>query len=129
MKFGYSILYVADVSETMAFYEAAFGLQRGFITESKDYGEMQTGDTKLAFGANAFVKTLTTQAFEEASLSKPAPPLEIGLVTQDVDAAYLKAVHAGATAVKQPQTKPWGQRVGYVRDNNGFLVEICSPLG
>jgi lactoylglutathione lyase len=129
MKFAYSILYVASVSETMAFYEAAFGLQRGFITDTKDYGEMQTGNTKLAFGANAFVKTLTPQPFEEASLSKPAPPLEIGLVTPDVDAAYSRAVQVGATAVKQPETKPWGQRVGYVRDNNGFLVEICSPLG
>jgi lactoylglutathione lyase len=35
---------------------------------------------------------------------------------------------AGASAVKSPETKPWGQIVGYVRDPNGFLVEICSEL-
>jgi lactoylglutathione lyase len=54
---------------------------------------------------------------------------EIGLVTHDVDAAYRKAVAAGALAYKEPVEKPWGQTVGYVRDNNGFLVEICSPVG
>jgi lactoylglutathione lyase len=24
---------------------------------------------------------------------------------------------------------PWGQTVAYVRDNNGFLVELCTPMG
>ena len=24
--------------------------------------------------------------------------------------------------------KPWGQKVGYVLDNNGFLIEICTPI-
>jgi hypothetical protein len=30
--------------------------------------------------------------------------------------------------VKAPETKPWGQIVAYVRDNNGCIVEICSPI-
>jgi lactoylglutathione lyase len=24
--------------------------------------------------------------------------------------------------------KPWGQKVSYVRDLNGCLVEVCSPV-
>jgi len=59
---------------------------------------------------------------------KAAPPLELGLVTEDVEAAFGRAVEAGAIAVKKPERKPWGQLVGYVRDINGFLVEICSPM-
>jgi lactoylglutathione lyase len=35
---------------------------------------------------------------------------------------------SGATEVKPPETKPWGQIVVYVRDLNGFLVEICSEM-
>lgn len=42
---------------------------------------------------------------------------------------YEKAVNAGATEVKAPTEKPWGQTLSYVRDLNGFLVEICSPIG
>ncbi|WP_234824496.1 VOC family protein [Ensifer adhaerens] len=40
--------------------------------------------------------------------------------------AYEKAVSAGASPVKPPEEKPWGQVVGYVRDLNGCLVELCS---
>ena len=127
MKFGYTILYVESVAETIAFYERAFGLARGMVMDSHEYGELQTGDTKLAFAANSFVKGLTAVPFEAAAPGKSAPPLELGLVTESVEADFERAVAAGAVVVKQPETKPWGQLVGHVRDNNGFLVEICSP--
>ena len=31
-------------------------------------------------------------------------------------------------AVSPPVAKPWGQIVAYVRDPDGHLVELCSPL-
>lgn len=128
MKFGYTILYVNDVNETIAFYERAFGLARGILVPTGEYGELTTGETKLAFAKADFVKTLTCVPFEEAASNKPAPPVEIGLVTNAVQESFERAVKAGAVAVKPPEKKPWGQLVGYVRDINGFLVEICSPL-
>jgi uncharacterized glyoxalase superfamily protein PhnB len=128
MKLGYTILYVESVPDTVAFYEAAFGLARRMVAPSGDYAEMQTGETPLAFAENAMVKTLTSVPFVAARPDQPAPPIELGLVTADVEAAYATAVAAGAVAVKRPETKPWGQVVGYVRDNNGFMVELCSPM-
>jgi uncharacterized glyoxalase superfamily protein PhnB len=53
---------------------------------------------------------------------------EVALVTSDVPALYARAVKAGATAVSEPATKPWGQTVAFVRDNVGHTVELCSPL-
>ncbi|WP_339891129.1 VOC family protein [Neptuniibacter pectenicola] len=35
IKFGYTIIYVADVNEALSFYESAFGMSRKFITEDK----------------------------------------------------------------------------------------------
>ena len=128
MKFGYTILYVNSVAETMAFYEQAFGLQQGIMVPTGDYGEMVTGDTKLAFANSEFVKTIMPVPFNEGSLDKAAPPIEIALVTEEVETAFERALNAGATLVKRPESKPWGQLVGYVRDNNGFVVEICSPI-
>lgn len=43
MKLGYTIAYVSDVAESIAFYEHAFGLKRRFIHESGQYGELETG--------------------------------------------------------------------------------------
>ena len=129
MKLAYTILYVESVAETIAFYERAFGLTRGMVTDTFEYGELQTGDTKLAFAANSFVKGLTSLPFEAASPDKAAPPMELGFVTDTVEEDFDRAVAAGAVVVKRPERKPWGQLVGYVRDNNGFLLEICSPIG
>ena len=126
MQFGYTILYVDDVVETIGFYERAFGLKRKMLHE-REYGELDTGGTKLAFAARDFVKGMIPLDFDRPGGAKAAP-FEIGLVTEDVQSAFETAVKAGATPVKEPAKKPWGQTVGYVSDNNGFLVELCTPI-
>ncbi|WP_309571677.1 VOC family protein [Deinococcus sp.] len=125
MKLGYTVLFVESVHETMTFYEQAFGFERKMILESGEYGELQNGDTTLAFTANSAVNTLSDVTFEPAALHKAAPPIELGMVSESVEADFARAVAAGAVVVKPPETRSWG-RVAWVRDNNGFLVEIVS---
>jgi lactoylglutathione lyase len=127
MKFGYAILYVDDVETTVAFYEKAFGLKRLMVVDN-EYGELDTGATKLAFAANKHVGTLFNLEVQSAGPKNAPPPLEVALVTDDVPAAFTKAVGSGCVAVADPKKKPWGQTVAYVRDNNGFLIEICTPI-
>lgn len=128
MKLGYTLLYVNDVQQTMKFYSQAFGLEAGFLHESKQYGEMQTGETKLGFVGH---ETAESHGFnyDKMDLKKNPAAFEIGFIIDDVKAAFEKAVKNGATPVSEPKTKPWGQTVSYVRDCNGFLIEICSPIG
>ena len=127
MKLGYTLLYVDNVEETIKFYQKAFSLKSGFLHESKMYGEMQTGETKLAFAQHEIA---SSHGFEYQKISLTSKPqgFEIGLVTDDVEEAFAKAVKAGATPLCRPSKKPWGQTISYVRDCNGFLVEICSPV-
>ncbi len=49
--------------------------------------------------------------------------------TDDVAASYARAVRAGAHEVQPPMDMPWGQTIAYVSDLNGFLVELCTPMG
>lgn len=128
MKLGYVIFYVDDIEATVVFYEKAFGLQRKML-HAGEYAEMDTGATKLAFVPRTAAKTVVGTSIQDAGLSNDPPPAEIAFVTDDVQAAFDKAVAAGARRVSEPAKKPWGQVVSYVRDNNGFLVEICSPVG
>ena len=128
MKLGYTLLYVDDVEKTMKFYSAAFGLKMGFLHESKQYGEMMTGETKLGF-VNHETAMSHDFKYEKMTVQKTPAGFEVGLVTKNVEAAYENAVKAGAIAISTPKTKPWGQTVSYVRDCNGFLIEICSPVG
>ena len=128
MRLGYVILYVPDVPAALAFYEAAFGLSRRFLHESGTYGELETGTTALAFAAEGLVEG-NGVAFRPNRPAEPAAAAEVGLTTEDVAGAYARAVAAGASPCLAPTEKPWGQTVAYVRDLNGFLVEICSPMG
>ena len=127
MKFGYTIIYVPDVEKTMAFYAQAFQLQIGFLHESKQYGELDTGSTKLAFVAEALSESNGIQ-FSKNRLGQIAAGFEIALTSDNVQESYTKACEAGAVAVHEPSVKPWGQTIAYVRDINGVLIEICSPM-
>ena len=127
MKFAYTIMYVDDVDATVAFYERAFGFARKTLVPG-EYGELDTGGTKLSFAVTRHVKEMLGIPVEFAGPARSAPPVEVGFVVADVGAAFEKALSAGAVAVLKPTSKPWGQIVSYVRDNNGFLVELCTAM-
>ena len=128
MKLGYVILYVDNVGATVEFYERAFDLKRRMLDGEHNYGELETGGTRLAFAARAFVSQMLPVDLAQLGPGKAAPPVELGIVAANVAASFKQAVAAGAIQIKPPETKPWGQTVGYVRDLNGFLVEICSEV-
>ncbi|MDI1435556.1 VOC family protein [Polyangium sorediatum] len=128
MKLGYVILYVQDVEAAVVFYERAFGLTRRFVHESNQYAEMETGATALAFVSESLAGSHGF-SFRASRSTELAAAVELALTTPDVPAAFEVAVAAGAAAVSAPKTKPWGQTVAYVRDLDGFLVELCTPMG
>lgn len=128
MKFAYTIIYVPDVSASLAFFEKAFGFAARFLHESGTYGELNTGETTLAFAAHALGDMNFPGGHVEASSSKIPLGMEIAFVTTSVQDAHSKALAAGAVELKAPESKPWGQIVSYVRCPDGTLVELCSPI-
>ncbi|AVY94375.1 MULTISPECIES: VOC family protein [Microvirgula] len=129
MKFGYTIVYVASVAETLAFYQQAFGFDTRFLHESGEYGELETGGTALAFASHGMGDQLLGGRYVKAAPAADPLGIELAFVSDDVVAAHARAVAAGATSVAVPAVQPWGQTVAYVRDMNGVLVELCSPIG
>ena len=57
VKFGYAISYVPSVELALDFFENAFEMKRRFITNEKDYGELDTGETVLAFATHDLGKS------------------------------------------------------------------------
>lgn len=129
MKFGYTIAYVPDVAKSLQFFERAFGFATRFLHESGTYGELETGETALAFASHELAESNFAQGHVAASDSAQPLGMELGFVTPDVAAAHARAVAAGAVELSAPVTKPWGQVVSYVRCPDGLLVELCSPIG
>ncbi|HEY4206107.1 MAG TPA: VOC family protein [Puia sp.] len=129
IKFAYTILYVQDVEKIIAFYEKAFGFSRKFIAPGNEYGELSTGETTLSFAAVSLTAKNLSAGFLESKPNGKPFAIEIAFAVEDVEAVFQKAVKAGAAPVEKAKTKPWGQTVAYVRDPEGFLIEICTPMG
>jgi lactoylglutathione lyase len=127
VRFGYTILYVPDVRATIAFYDAAFGLTPRFLHESNLYAEMETGATTLAFAGEEMAE-MNGLAIRPLRAGDLAQAVEIALICDDPQSSWDRAVAAGASPLSPPTAKPWGQIVGYVRDLNGGLVELCSEM-
>lgn len=129
VKFGYTILYVQDVTKAIAFYENAFGFSRKFITPENDYGELETGATTISFASQNLANTNLKEGFIASNLNNKPFATELGFITDDVAKVVEQALQNGATEVSAPQQKPWGQTVAYLRDIDGFLIEVCTPMG
>ncbi len=128
MKFGYTIVYVASVVKTLQFYKDAFGFDTRFLHDSEQYGELSTGETVLAFASHEVGNMNLAEGYQKTDRNALPLGIELAFVTDDVSAAYAKALSAGAISIAAPCQKPWGQIVAYVRDMDGTLVELCSPM-
>lgn len=128
MKYAYTILYVENVAETIEFYEKAFGFNRKFLTPENDYGELISGETTIAFASIELGNSNFKNGFEKISKSKKPFGVELAFTTENIEKDFQNAIHFGVTEFEPVTKKPWGQKVGYLRDNNGFLIEICTPM-
>lgn len=127
MRLAYTIIYVPDVLEALAFYEKAFGIKTKFIHESKVYAELDTGSATLSFLSETRAEEHGMKFIRNRSGSTPAG-IEVAFEVEDVSVAFKKAVAAGAKASMEPVDQPWGQTISYVTDLNGVLVELCSKV-
>jgi len=121
---GWVIVYVDEPAKASAFYRDTFGL--AVELEVGSYAQLDTGATKLAFASYELGEKNFPGGVARAG-EQPAN-VEITLVTEDVDGAYAMALEAGCSALAEPGDKPQGQRVAWVRDPFGTLLEIATPL-
>ena len=129
LNYRYTIVYVADVAATLAWFTEAFGLTVRMLHESGAYGELETGSTLLAFAAESLGDLNFPGGYAKHRPDQIPLGTELAFTTEDVPAAVRAAVEAGGTELAAPVEKPWGQVVAYVRDPNGILIELATPMG
>ena len=115
MKYGYTIIYVANVKETITFYERAFGFQQKFITPENDYGELVSGETTIAFASltlvntnlrNGYIPSISSQKSNE---SKPFG-VEMAFITEDIEVDFKKALDVAVQLSMNRLLKSHGDR-------------------
>jgi lactoylglutathione lyase len=87
---------------------------------------LDTGDATLAFASYACADFVTRGAYEPG---EPNTAIELAFTTDDVSSAFRRAVEAGATAVTEPWSPPWGGTISYVRCVEGTLIGLVTAVG
>jgi PhnB protein len=65
----------------------------------------------------------------DASEGYPAQVATIHLYVADADAAYTRALQAGATSIYEMADQPWGDRQGCVKDTFSNIWYVATPKG
>ncbi len=136
MQLAGTVIYVDDVPAAVDFYQRAFGIGVKFVdldvqlpnrrsAAKYQFAELATDGGPLQLATHA-LGSLLLPGYTRPMDGRPAG-VEIAFFTDDVQAAFDRAVEAGATVVAQPKVMPWGQTVSYVRSLEGTFVGICSP--
>ena len=128
LRLGWVIVYVDEPTAAQSFYASTFGLRPEFAAEDGSYAQLDTGQTKLAFASYGLGEENFAGGVRRAATDGQPPNVELTLVTDDVDGAVARALDAGCTPLAAPEDKSHGQRVAYVRDPFGTLLEIATPL-
>lgn len=103
---------VADVGAAVAFLRAVFRAT-GEVIEGRP-AEIQVGDSRIM-----------VSAVGERELF----PAFLYVYVDDADAAYERAVAAGAVTLEEPGDTPYGDWRAMVRDPSGNVFQIAHRLG
>lgn len=111
-----------DVDASAAFYERLTGVTA--VRPTAQFAEIRTPSATLAIG-----HTATVALFGPGS-ARPADnhTAIIEFIVDDVDAEHVRLQADGVPVVQEPTTMPWGNRSLLLRDPDGTLVNLFTPV-
>jgi predicted enzyme related to lactoylglutathione lyase len=105
---------VADLGRARRLYEEALGIP-------------------LKYEMPGMAMLVTSDGIELQLHERPPTPGEAGVAisfgVEDVDAATVAAVEAGASVITEPADQPWGERQSVLHDVDGHVLCLVAPLG
>jgi PhnB protein len=120
-------LTVKNGAEAIEFYKKAFGAQEIMRANGPDgksimHAEIQVGDSRIMLGE----EWPDQRCLAPSSLGGTTSSLY--LYVPDVDAAFQRAVDAGAKALMPVTEMFWGDRFGQVEDTNGHRWGLATHV-
>ena len=115
---------VSSCEEAIPFYAKAFGAEERFRMPDPSgrimHAEIQIGDCALMLAG----EMLEMECKSPQTLG--GSPVTLHLYVEDTDAAYRRALEAGATAVMPPEDMFWGDRYARVADPFGHSWALAT---
>ena len=121
------LLTVTNAAEAIEFYQKAFGAEERIRLSSPDgktvvHAELRIGNSIFMLG-----QEMPGQECK-SPLAFQGSPVGFYLYVEDVDAAFKRAVDAGATAKMPPENMFWGDRTGGVTDPSGHMWTFATHV-
>jgi PhnB protein len=118
-------LTVDDPEAALSFYERALGAERGLVLRMGDkigHAEIKIGDSAVMLsGEYPPMDILSPKARGGTSCS-------LTVYVPDCDAAYQRAIAAGATAERPPEDQFYGDRMGSFKDPFGHRWSVHTHI-
>ena len=119
-------LTVKGGAQAIDFYQRAFGAIERFRMAGPDGKTL--GHAEVVIGDSILMLSDEYPGFGQSPQTLNGTPVSLLLYVTDVDAAFKRAVEAGAT-VKQPvENKFYGERAGCVADPFGHLWTLMTHI-
>lgn len=129
-------LYVKDVQKSLAFYRDVLGFEvRGEWTpdgQPTSWGYVALNDCEVMFGSlhSAYEGMYALAPEERAPLEQNRWGVGVTVyfrhAVPDVDAYCEQVKAAGGTIARGPETAPYGWRMFFVRDPDGYLLGFSN---
>ncbi|MBI3296991.1 MAG: VOC family protein [Elusimicrobia bacterium] len=116
---------VKDAKKALEFYKKAFDAKELSVIPTPEgrvmHAEFKIGDSILMLGEEN-----PAWPDHKSAETLKGSPVSLNIYLADADAAYKKAVAAGARSVKAPEDAFWGDRYGEVRDPFGITWALLT---
>lgn len=122
MRFVSIRIVTADVKRLVDFYQRVTGLEARGYTD--DFAEVRTARATIAIAHER------TMALFAAGAARPSAnqSVIVELRADDVDAVHQRVGDWAGEIVQAPTTMPWGNRSLLLRDPDGNLVNLFTPV-
>ncbi|MGC5256704.1 VOC family protein [Gordonia sp. DT218] len=111
-----------SVNRLVTFYEVVTASPARWATT--DFAEIVTSAGTLAIGSERTAALFAAGSVEPATNRS----VIIEFRVDDVDAEYRRLAGQVGEVVQEPTTMPWGNRSALVRDPDGNLVNLFTPV-
>lgn len=125
LDFASTVLYIDDVARLVDFYREALGIEPRFFDADLGFAELGA-DARIAIASHKAGHFMMPGAYRKPDGVEVAGT-ELAFYATDVQAAYDRAVAAGARGLTPPRKMDWGQTVAYVEDPVGTIIGFISP--
>lgn len=118
-------IHSADIRRAADFYGRVLGLEETYRYPSQgepEHVEFRVGGATIAVSSGAGLRSHGMPA------ATPGHPFELGIKTDNVDAAVAELRAAGVTIIKDPSMSPAGNRFAYVADQDGNWISLYQTV-